>query len=156
MCIQGDTLQNVANELEGILKSGHYIFRLTSDEMSSGAEIMLEYSPHSSPATEPHSQPFQASLEEADTEGGPPTSQKPSHRRTFSRHESRTEEIATSNVERWSSEQITDFVRKLGFLDTEKEGGDNIKHFLHINEVGIAIDTLHTTSHHLVPFPGCL
>ena len=38
-------------------------------------------------------------------------------------------------VQCWNSEQINDFVRKLGFLDTEKEGGDKIKHFLHINEV---------------------
>ena len=40
-----------------------------------------------------------------------------------------------SEVQCWNSEQINDFVRKLGFLDTEKEGGDKIKHFLHINEV---------------------
>ena len=38
-------------------------------------------------------------------------------------------------MEIWSGEQINDFVRKLGFLDTEKEGGDKIKNFLHINEV---------------------
>ena len=38
-------------------------------------------------------------------------------------------------VEGWNEEQINDFVRKLGFLDTQKEGGDKIKHFLHINEV---------------------
>ena len=39
------------------------------------------------------------------------------------------------NVQHWNSEQISDFVRKLGFLDTEKEAGDKIKHFLRINEV---------------------
>ena len=39
------------------------------------------------------------------------------------------------NMQRWNSEQISDFVRKLGFLDTEKEGGHDIKHFLHVNEV---------------------
>ena len=41
------------------------------------------------------------------------------------------------NFEQWNTEQIGDFVRKLGFLDKEKdkEGGDKIKHFLHINEV---------------------
>ena len=42
-----------------------------------------------------------------------------------------------TNFERWNTEQIGDFVRKLGFLDKEKdkEGGDKIKHFLHVNEV---------------------
>ena len=39
------------------------------------------------------------------------------------------------NKQHWNSEQIGDFVRKLGFLDTRKEGGDQIKHFLYINEV---------------------
>ena len=37
--------------------------------------------------------------------------------------------------QRWSSEQIADFVRKLGFLDAEKEGGEKIKLFLHLNTV---------------------
>ena len=41
----------------------------------------------------------------------------------------------TLNMQHWNSEHISDFVRKLGFLDMEKEGGDNIKHFLHVNEV---------------------
>ena len=42
-----------------------------------------------------------------------------------------------TNFERWNTEQIGDFVRKLEFLDKEKdrEGGDKIKHFLYINEV---------------------
>ena len=39
------------------------------------------------------------------------------------------------NMQRWKREQISDFVLKLGFLDSEKEVGDTIRHFLHINEV---------------------
>ena len=39
------------------------------------------------------------------------------------------------NMQHWNSEQISDFVRKLGFLGTEQEVGDKIKHFLHVNEV---------------------
>ena len=39
--------------------------------------------------------------------------------------------------QRWTSEQIADFVRKLGFLGTEKERGDKIKLFLHLNSVSI-------------------
>ena len=44
---------------------------------------------------------------------------------------------AVVNMQHWNSEQISDFVRNLGFLDTEKDkaGGDKIKHFLHVNEV---------------------
>ena len=37
--------------------------------------------------------------------------------------------------ERWNAEQIGDFVRKLGFIDTKKEEGMKIKHFRHISEV---------------------
>ncbi len=37
--------------------------------------------------------------------------------------------------QQWSNEQIADFVRKLGFLDTKKEGGDDIRKFLHLNSV---------------------
>ena len=35
----------------------------------------------------------------------------------------------------WDCEQTRTFVRKLGFLDSEKAGGEMVKPFLHINEV---------------------
>lgn len=47
--------------------------------------------------------------------------------------ESSTEMEARKEV--WNLEQIGDFVRKLGFLDKEKEGGDKIKQFLYFNQV---------------------
>lgn len=38
--------------------------------------------------------------------------------------------------EEWNSEQIRDFVRKLGFMDKEKaDGGAQIKRFLSLNQV---------------------
>ena len=45
--------------------------------------------------------------------------------------------VRLTNFERWNTEQIGDFVRKLEFLDKEKDKGerDKIKHFLHVNEV---------------------
>ena len=54
-----------------------------------------------------------------------------------------------SNLERWNTEQIGDFVRKLGFLDKEKdkEGGDKIKHFLHVNEVNSRYMHVHDIVH---------
>ena len=40
-----------------------------------------------------------------------------------------------SKPEQWNTEQIGDFVRKLGFMDTEREGGEKIKRFKHISSV---------------------
>jgi len=36
----------------------------------------------------------------------------------------------------WTDEQISDFVRKLGFLDAEGNTDKMIKQFLHLNQVG--------------------
>ena len=38
-------------------------------------------------------------------------------------------------LEQWGSEQITDFVRKLGFVES-KDDEEQIHHFLVLNEVG--------------------
>lgn len=35
----------------------------------------------------------------------------------------------------WTGDQISDFVRKLGFLDTEGDTRNRIKHFLHLDQV---------------------
>ena len=35
----------------------------------------------------------------------------------------------------WNDEQISDFVRKLGFLDAEGDTAFQIKQFLHLNQV---------------------
>lgn len=151
--LQGDTLQNVANELDCIISTGYYIFTLSQD--SSGgmsAQIMLEYKPStSSPQTQPHSHSssgtpshgFSSSSEHQPLSFEEAAAIPPE--RTLPRILLRTEsqqlghEIGQklSNMERWNTEQIGDFVRKLGFLDKEKdrEGGDKIKHFLHVNEV---------------------
>ncbi len=40
-----------------------------------------------------------------------------------------------AQAENMNIEQVKDFVRKLGFMDKEKEGGDKIKHFLHLSQV---------------------
>ena len=95
----------MAKELDCIIATGNYLFQ-TPDTSSRGAELILEYSP---------SQQF-----------NPTSLSQPSN--------PEDPELRTS-VQRWNSEQISDFVRKLGFLDTEKEGGDKIKEFLHVNEV---------------------
>ena len=46
--------------------------------------------------------------------------------------------VTVESIEqRWTGEQIGDFVRKLGFFHKEKDGGDEIKQFLHLNSVSI-------------------
>ena len=114
LSLQGDTLQNVAKDLDSIIESGHYQFEVFSE----GIVLSLQYCPAASAHTAPPSQP--SSLDD-----GPP--QKAQGLMQSGKD--------SSGKERWSKEQIDDFVRKLGFLDAEKEGGDKIKQFLHLNEV---------------------
>ena len=45
---QGDTLQNVAGELDCILSTGTFVFKMNSDTSSQGVEILLQYSPSTS------------------------------------------------------------------------------------------------------------
>ena len=164
--LQGDTLENVAKELDSIIQTGYYIFTLSRD--SSGglfAQIMLEYKPSTTPqhpiqpgtltTSGHHSQPHSSSsgsdqnpfsFEAEGTTDNPPRTLP----RLLTKMESQSGNdlfgtsagtggglTRLSNLERWNTEQIGDFVRKLGFLDKEKdkEGGDKIIHFLHVNEV---------------------
>ena len=121
--MQGDTLQNVANELESIINTGVYIFTLSSGACGGEAVMMLEYVPLA--------QRVIPTVSHVD-DGNP---------RSFQHSGSDTEcglgngTHVVSQKENWNREQINDFVRKLGFLDAQREGGDQIKHFLHINEV---------------------
>ena len=85
---QGDTLENVGKELDSIITTGNYLF-LTPDTSSTGAELMLEYRPSPLHQFPPLRSSQPSSLEDQDM----------------------------VNMQRWNSEQISDFVRKLGFLD---------------------------------------
>lgn len=131
-------MQNVASELDRILSTGSFVFSMTHDDLGHGAKILLQYSPSTLAQTVfPHSPGQPSSLEESQEVA---TSTKGVCPQVMSRLESQygvTERALSrgSSVEMWNAEQISDFVRKLGFLDTEKEGGDKIKDFLHINEV---------------------
>ena len=116
---QGDTLENVSKELDCIITTGFYFFQ-TSNSIP---ELTLEYSPSRSHQSSqslplPLSQPSNHVVLHQESQSGPEA------------------EVNIQRSEQWNSEQIDDFVRKLGFLDTEKEDGDKIRHFLHINEVG--------------------
>jgi len=113
--LQGDTLQNVASDLEKIFQTGHYSF-IIPENIAEPGRVELIYKPSSK-------------------------------RAALVKDESPSEDQASTvpnlddNVkeETWDSEQTGNFARKLGFLDSEKAGGELVKPFLHINEVqGIA------------------
>ena len=106
----------MAKDLDCIIQAGYYQFEFTSSE---GIVMTLQYCPSDNPQAALPAQ--QSSLEDGSPQRLQPT--KPS------------DIEGLGGKERWSKEQIDDFVRKLGFLDAEKEGGDKIKHFLHLNEV---------------------
>lgn len=57
--------------------------------------------------------------------------------------------------EKWNREQIGDFVRKLGFLDKDKEGGDRIKLFLRLSQVSHA-PSLHPSHYQSLPPSPCI
>ena len=118
----------MAKELGSIIKTGSYFFHISS----SVAKLVLEYIPFvpsSNPSCslkDPGEVPHQTQRTTLQLE-------------TDTKHEN--EETLAVNVQHWNSEQIDDFVHKLGLLDMEKEGEDNkIKHFLHINEVCVCWD----------------
>ena len=128
----------MAQDLDCITRTGFYLFHLTEDTGEGEAEIFLEYSPSSS-GQQPFSFPSQPSSLE-DPEARPITAAQLSEARSGS--EDFTGVPRVPKAERWNSEQINDFVRKLGFLDTETKQGEAIKNFLHINEVRIYVYVL--------------
>ena len=107
----------MANELESIINTGVYIFTLSSGASGGEAVMMLEYVASAQHVIPPTSQ--------VDEEG----------LCTYTESGLGNGTHVVNRKENWNREQINDFVRKLGFLDAQKEGGDQIKHFLHINEV---------------------
>ena len=132
---QGDTLANVAKELHSIIKSGYYLFYNSSNV----TELTLEYTPSASDQSSPSSSlPSSQPSSLGDVEAVPPLMQTFPHVVLQPESQNRHETQGV-NLQRWSSEQISDFVRKLGFLDKTKDGGDKIKHFLHVNEVCVQV-----------------
>ena len=117
----------MAKELESIITSGLYIFTLSSGASGGEAQIMLEYMPSTQPALPPA-----ANVEDGTPRTLPYSGSFPESGPPFN---------GARRRENWNAEQINDFVRKLGFLDAQREGGNQIKHFLHINEVCLGILT---------------
>ena len=117
---QGDTNKNVASKLKNILEIGIFTFTLSSEE-ASATDILLVYKTSQ-----------------------PPQLNQQLNTGTSPEKERRHSEMTTTPVieQRWSGKHIADFVRKLGFLDTEgvvsqeqKELGEHITRFCHLNLV---------------------
>ena len=146
IALQGDTLENVANELDCILATGFYQFSLSN---AKGSQIALVYEPSLSQAAPALQQQQQLQQQQAPPQATPgaatPTAPGARHLQLqypqIVREVSQVDEAAgvvRGGTEKWSREQINDFVRKLGFLDSEAEGGEKIKRFIHLNEVCVS------------------
>ena len=110
-------MQNVAGDLDRIFQTGHYNF-LIPEKLAEPGKVELVYKPSAK-----RTQVFNAEiLSEEETSG------------IRRKGDSLKAEI-------WDCEQTRTFVRKLGFLDSEKAGGEMVKPFLHINEVCCVLNT---------------
>ena len=139
MSLQGDTLENVAKELECIIETGNYTFWLgvwPGVELYGGikAQLFLEFKPYSITSSSTNTSSSTSST--ANT-----TSSSNVQIPAVSHQEGGVSQDnhAHRRMERKTGEQIEDFVRKLGFMDKEKEEGNSIKQFLHLSQVGIKL-----------------
>ena len=89
---QGETLENIDNQLKCIIKTGHYHFNVAPSAAKTGQEIELVYL-----------------LPSTNAGNGDEVSQHGSN--------VRAEAI---KWERWKRESIDEFVQKLGFLDNDQ------------------------------------
>ena len=104
-------MQNVASDLEKIFQTGHYNF-IIPENMAESGKVELMYRPSTK-----QTQVLNAEI--------------PSEVQTSGIHGK--DESVKAQI--WDCEHASTFVRKLGFLDSEKTGGEMVKPFLHINEV---------------------
>ncbi len=111
--LQGDTLQGVSTELRCILNSGYYTFVYSA----SSTPLKSDFG-----SIQLHYVPHSSLYQNVGEVGVSPS---------------------LPTEDRWNEEAIGDFVRKLGFLDSEGEAGSDISHFLHINQVHTCSDISH-------------
>ena len=118
-----DTLENVSHDLECIFKTGRYYFVLPTSDGINSIQLHLEYQVASAIKRQPRVQQESThpALSEVKLEAKDPS------------HPDKTE-TQQMVLEQWGSEQITDFVRKLGFVES-KEDEKRIQDFLLLNEV---------------------
>ena len=117
-------MQNVASDLYRVFQTGHYNF-IISENMADPGKVELMYTPSTK-------QTLVVNAEITSEEETSVINQKDAVK-----------------AEIWDCEQTSTFVRKLGFLDSEKSGGEMLKPFLHINEVCCIPETFSGHQQHL-------
>jgi len=127
--IQGDTLENVSKELESIMNTGHFeliiapkrIMQMEQGDAESSSKVLLYYEPIGELYDLKHRAKTISLCQsfEGNVPFSPPTVDK---------------QVSCSQ-EVWSKKQIDEFVRKLGFLETQKAEEESIKLFQQLNQV---------------------
>ena len=120
-----DTLENVSHVLDCIFKTGCYHYVSSSHRGRNTIQMYLEYQAASA-VKRPH-QVFQQENTSSELPLGE-VEQVTEH--VLKQQETNMQVI----MEKWGSEQITDFVRKLGVMESRKDE-EQIHLFLHLNEV---------------------
>jgi len=121
-----DTLENVSHDLKCIFKTGYYHFVSTTSDGRNSIQLRLDYQAESATKRQPRV------LRQDSTSAGLMLDElKPELEDPSQPDKTETLHIV---LEQWGSEQITDFVRKLGFVES-KEDEEQIHHFLVLNEV---------------------
>jgi len=115
---QGDTVENVSEELECIMNTGHFKLIIASHrtlenlqmdtDINSSCKVLLYYEP----IKELFDRKFKRTRGVSESSGTTDNSlvTSPPH----------YQKQASCSPEIWNREQIDDFVRKLGFLETQK------------------------------------
>ena len=121
--MQGETLENIKDDLVCIISTGYFTFEFGFEESGKENQLLLLYEPNLAQLSPPR-EGFQTQ---------------------------RAHTLRRKGV--WNSDQIGDFVRKLGFINKEK-GVDQVKDFLHLSQVYHANNVIvynRSLFHHLDP-----
>ena len=114
-----DILENVSDELDCIFKTGYYHYEFSSHGERNTIQMNLEYQAASA---DKRCRPPEVFRQDS-TSSGP----------SFDEVEQAIRHVP-QQLEKWGSDKITDFVQKLGFMESKK-GEEQIQLFLRLNEV---------------------
>ena len=135
-----DALENVSHELKYIFKTGYYHFGSTTSDGRNSIQLRLHYQAESATKRQPR-------VDRQDSTSAEMTLNEVKLGLEDPSLPDKTETLQTV-LEQWGSEQIMDFVQKLGYVES-KEDEEQIQHFLVLNEVLIQ-------SHHVITLCACL
>jgi len=113
-----DTIENVSHELDCIFETGYYRYVFSSLGGKNTIQMYLKYR-----AASAVKKPPEVYRQESTSSG-----------LSLDDVELDTEQMETEIMEKLGSEQITDFVRKLGFIESKKHE-EQIQLFQQLNEV---------------------